>query len=87
MLPTVVYATTAGSFFAFWWLVVFDVSGTEMNGLPRGYDNWRTQSDTDEQDDLKRQEQIRQAKEDRADSERDRMKDEKASEDYERRNR
>ena len=51
-----------------------------MSGLGRGYDAWRTMSDTDEQDQREERARRRQAQEDRADYEHDRMKDERAAE-------
>lgn len=49
-----------------------------MSGLGRGYDAWRTMSDTDEQEAREERARIRQAREDRADYEHDRRKDEAA---------
>jgi len=46
------------------------------DGLPRGYDEWRTRTDYDEQEEQERRLRKQQALEDRADYEHDRQKDE-----------
>jgi hypothetical protein len=46
------------------------------DGLPRSYDEWRTRNADDEQEEQERRLRKQQAREDRADYDRDRQKDE-----------
>jgi len=47
-----------------------------MTGLPRGYDEWRTRGDWEDQEDTERKRQRDEDLMERADYERDRKKDE-----------
>ncbi len=56
-----------------------------MSGLPRGYDEWRTRSDTDEADAREAKRLRDEARAERADDDRDRQRDEEAMDDRENR--
>jgi hypothetical protein len=49
---------------------------SNMTGLPRGYDEWRTRGDWEDDDDAERKRQRAEYLMDQADYERDRKKDE-----------
>ena len=49
-----------------------------MDGLPRGYDEWRTRNQEDEDDEANNKRAIAEARAERADYEHDREKDERS---------
>lgn len=54
----------------------------EISGLPRGYDEWRTRSREDEEEEAERKRLLNEAKEEQADAEYDRRKDDQPDRDY-----